>query len=183
MRKCCLLNQSLSRYHLRRTSPWFKPVSVSTAFVFICAQLTTALPVLAGPTGGAVVGGQGSIDQQGLNTTVNQHSNRLAVDWKTFDVAENESVQFVQPGRNSIVLNRIHDQKASEIHGRIDANGNVLLINTRGVIFGRSAVVNVGGLVASALDIDPNEFMNNTSVQFSAMENAYGLVVKPRFRS
>jgi hypothetical protein len=48
---------------------------VYPGLVFAGCLVTSA--ALAGPTGGNVVGGQGSIDQQGLNTTINQASQRL----------------------------------------------------------------------------------------------------------
>ena len=46
------------------------------------------------------------------------------------------------------------------IQGQIDANGQVILVNTNGVIFGKDSVVNAGSLLASGLDIDLNDFMN-----------------------
>ena len=80
----------------------------------------------AGPTGGNIVGGAGNINQSNLNTTINQLTNRLAIDWQTFNINQNESVNFNQPGRSSIALNRILDQNASQIHGSINANGQII---------------------------------------------------------
>ena len=71
----------------------------------------------AGPSGGNIVGGAGNINHNGLNTQINQLTNRLAIDWQTFNINQNESVNFNQPGRSSIALNRILDQKASQING------------------------------------------------------------------
>ena len=161
---------------LRKTTIGKSSKNVTLA-TYLAYTLTYAVPVYASPTGGAVVGGQGSIEYQGANTTINQASGRLAIDWQTFNVAEDESVRFIQPGQDAIALNRILDQNPSQIFGRIDANGNVMLMNARGIIFGRSASINVGGLVASSLDIDPNEFMNSQSYTFSAIEGTEGVVV------
>src|SRR5690554_3604990 len=42
--------------------------------------------------------------------------------------------------------------------GQLDANGRVFLVNPNGVLFGSNAQVNVGGLVASTLDISVEDF-------------------------
>ena len=47
----------------------------------------------------------------------------------------------------------------SVILGSLSANGKVFLINPNGVLFGRGAQVNVGGLVASTLGISDADFM------------------------
>lgn len=115
---------------------------------------------LAAPTGGEIVGGVGILEQDGSETTIIQESNRLAIDWQAFDIGANERVEFVQPGQSAVVLNRILGNKGSEILGRIDANGHVILVNTRGIVFGESATINAGGLIASGLQINPDDFMN-----------------------
>ncbi|RUL77694.1 filamentous hemagglutinin N-terminal domain-containing protein [Dyella choica] len=115
----------------------------------------------ATPTGGSIVGGSGSIAQNGANTTVVQNSQLLALNWQTFNVGSNASVIFKQPSFTSVALNRILDQNASQIFGHVNANGQVFLINTHGIIFGRSAQMNVGGLVASTLDLTPSDFLAN----------------------
>ena len=50
-------------------------------------------------------------------------------------------------------MNRIYDPNGSQILGHLSANGQVYLINPNGVLFGRGATVDVGGLVASTLDL------------------------------
>ena len=112
-----------------------------------------------GPTGGVVVGGTGSITQSGNSTVINQASQKLALNWQTFNVGANESVLFNQPGRSAVALNRILDQNPSQIFGRISSNGQIFLINTHGIIFGATAQMNVGGLLASTLDLTPNDFL------------------------
>jgi len=130
----------------------------------------------AGPTSGNIVGGAGNINQSNLNTTINQLSNRLAIDWQTFNVNSNESVNFNQPGRSSIALNRILDQNASQIHGSINANGQIVLVNPNGVFFGKNSTVNAGGLFAAALDVNPENFMQGR-LDFKALENSSGLII------
>lgn len=130
----------------------------------------------AAPVGGEIVGGSGSIAQHGAETTIVQESERLAIDWQAFDVGKNERVEFVQPGKSAVALNRILGNKGSEILGRIGANGHVILVNPRGVVFGESATVNVGGLIASGLQINPDDFMNGDLV-FKRIEGTNGTVI------
>jgi filamentous hemagglutinin family protein len=133
--------------------------------------------VLAGPTGGEVVRGEGSIGQAGLTTTIQQQSHRLSLQWQTFNVASNENVIFNQPGTTAVALNRILDQNASEILGAIDANGRVFLINPNGIIFGSTATVNVGSLVASSLNIDYDDFMAGDYDFQTLADGSEGVVV------
>ncbi|HWP94477.1 MAG TPA: filamentous hemagglutinin N-terminal domain-containing protein, partial [Gammaproteobacteria bacterium] len=130
----------------------------------------TTLAAWAGPEGGVVVGGSGTISQPDANTTViNQNSNRLIINWNTFNVGAQETVQFIQPSASAAALNRILDQNPSQILGAIIANGRVFLINPFGVIFGEGAVVNTGSLVVSTLDISDRDFMDG-NYTFRAVE-------------
>jgi len=101
--------------------------------LLLCAASLS--PVLAGPTGGAVVGGAGSISQSGVNTTINQTSQNMAIDWQSYNLSANERVQYIQPNASSISLNRILSQNGSTIAGRIDANGQVILVNPNGIYY------------------------------------------------
>jgi filamentous hemagglutinin family protein len=105
-----------------------------------------------GLTGGHISAGQGRIEQSAHATTITQSSQRLSLDWQTFDVGTNDSVTFIQPNAWALAVNRIADPDGSVILGRLNANGQVWLVNPNGILFGRGARVNVGGLVASTLD-------------------------------
>ncbi|MDO8049139.1 YDG domain-containing protein [Janthinobacterium sp. SUN211] len=111
-------------------------------------------PAQAAPTGGQVVSGTASISQQGGTTTIHQGSAQAALNWNSFNVGAKETVNFVQPSASALAVNRIFDSNGTQILGRVNANGQVYLINPNGVLFGRGAQVNVGGLVASTLDVD-----------------------------
>ncbi|MEL7450121.1 MAG: filamentous hemagglutinin N-terminal domain-containing protein, partial [Pseudomonadota bacterium] len=132
----------------------------------------------AGPEGGQIVAGQGNINRAGADLTViNQQSQRLGINWDSFNVAAHESVVFQQPGSSSIALNRILDHNPSQILGAIDANGQVFLINPSGIIFGESARVNLHSIVASSLDISTEDFMNGNYDLKALSDRAGGLVV------
>jgi len=111
------------------------------------------------PSGGEVRAGEGSIEQSGSEMRINQKSDRMAIDWEDFSIDAGSRVEFIQPGRNSAALNRVTGDQLSRIRGAIEANGQVFLVNPNGIVFGDTAQVDVGGLVASTLDISPDEFM------------------------
>ncbi len=126
-----------------------------------CSLFLLNIPIVhAAPSGGAVVGGAGSIDQSGVTTTINQASQHMAIDWQSYNVNANERVHYIQPNASSISLNRILSNQGSTIAGRIDANGQVILVNPNGILFTPTSVLNVGGLIASGLDIRPDDFLN-----------------------
>ncbi|MBR7633704.1 YDG domain-containing protein [Janthinobacterium lividum] len=131
-------------------------------------------PAQAAPTGGQVVAGTASISQQGNSTTIRQSSQQAALNWNSFNVGANETVNFVQPSAGALAVNRIFDSNGTQILGRLNANGQVYLINPNGVLFGRGAQVNVGGLVASTLDVD-NASLGGAKHAFSG--NGTGRVV------
>jgi len=103
---------------------------------------TLAVPSFAGPEGGVIRGGAGSITQNGKSTTINQTTDRMAIDWNSFDIASDERVQFIQPDSQSVSLNRVMSNNGTRIQGRIDANGQVILVNPHGVIFTEGATIN-----------------------------------------
>jgi filamentous hemagglutinin family protein len=119
---------------------------------------------LAGPEGAQVVGGAGNISQSGLTTTINQSTQNMAINWQSYNVSADERVQYIQPNSSSISLNRILSNNGSTIAGRIDANGQVILVNPNGIFFTPTSVVNVGGIIASGLDIAPSDFMNGNYI-------------------
>ncbi len=113
----------------------------------------------AAPVGGQVAAGSGSINQSGSLTTVSQSSQNLSLNWQSFSIASGETVKFNQPNASSIALNRVLGNEQSRIYGSLQANGQVFLINSNGVLFGKTAQVDVGGLVASTLNISDADFM------------------------
>lgn len=127
----------------------------------LAAGLLLAGPAAAAdlPTGGQVVSGSGTISQPtAQQMVIDQSSTKLAIDWQSFDIGTGNKVTFNQPGSDSIALNRVVGSDGSKIMGQLDANGRVFLVNPNGVLFGEGASVNVGGLVASSLDLSVEDF-------------------------
>ncbi|MEK7817642.1 MAG: filamentous hemagglutinin N-terminal domain-containing protein [Actinomycetota bacterium] len=113
----------------------------------------------AQPTGGQIVAGTGAITQSGSATVIDQTSSRLAANWTSFSINTGESVRFNQPSASSVALNRVLGQDPSVIMGSLSSNGQVFLLNPHGVLFGRGAQVDVGGLVASTLRLSDQDFL------------------------
>jgi filamentous hemagglutinin family protein len=134
--------------------------------------LLAASAAWAGPTGGQVTGGSGQITQSGNVTTIDQTSQTLTLNWQSFNVGTQQTVVFDQPNASALAINRIDSSTGSQILGRLDANGQVWLINPNGVLFGANAQVNVGGLVASTLDLADT---SGTTAQFRG--DGHGAVV------
>ncbi|CAM4188461.1 hypothetical protein COAQ111491_09110 [Comamonas aquatilis] len=116
------------------------------------------------PTGGQVVAGQANISQAGSAMTVQQGSDRAAIDWQTFNLGSQASINFQQPSTSSVTLNRVLDANPSQIYGRLSANGHVFLSNPNGVYFAPSANVDVGGIVATTMGISNDDFMAGRDV-------------------
>ncbi|MGK5062010.1 YDG domain-containing protein, partial [Janthinobacterium sp. LB3P112] len=134
--------------------------------ILFSALLAAAPVAMAGPAGGQVTAGKGFISQNGAATTVTQASQNLSLHWQSFNTTGQETVNFVQPSASAIAVNRIGDTNATQFFGRLNANGQVYLINPNGVLFGAGSHINVGGLVASTLDIGDAD-LNGATRHFS----------------
>jgi filamentous hemagglutinin family protein len=137
--------------------------SAASAAKALAAALSLAVVPLAhaSPGGAHVVSGVGSINQAGNTTNIQQSSQNLSINWQTFNIAPQETVNFLQPSATAIAVNRILGNTGTQILGRLNANGQVYLINPNGVLFGKGAEVNVGGLVASTLDLNDASFVGS----------------------
>lgn len=111
------------------------------------------------PEGGRVVAGEASLARQAKTLTVTQRSQRAILEWRSFDIGSEASVQFLQPSASAVALNRVLGGDASRIAGQLRANGQVYLVNGAGVLFAPGARIDVGRLVSSSLDIADGDFM------------------------
>lgn len=137
---------------------------LAAAVLMVCTSGLHAAPSFNGSPGNNV-----TVETNGSTTTVTQSatpSNRALANWNDFSVSANEAVVFEQPNANSVILNRVLGNNASEIFGRLSANGRVFLINPNGIVFGANSEVNVGGLVASTLTLKPGTQNGNGPIEF-----------------
>lgn len=135
------------------------------ALLVMSALSLGASSVDAMPEGGVIRSGEGAVSQNGREMTIRQDSGRLAMDWTNFNVGKDETVRFQQPGKDALALNRVTGNQQSIIDGSLLSNGHVLLVNPNGVVIGKNASIDVGGLVASTAHVKDNfmkEFGNST---------------------
>ena len=100
---------------------------------------------------------------------ITQTGQRGLIEWQSFSIGAGARVNIVQPGAQSVLVNRVTpgNAPASEIYGQLSSNGRVFLVNPAGITFGAGAQVNVGSLVATTLDLAPSMLDN----QYAALLN------------
>lgn len=135
--------------HLKYSRKWKNSLTAGVLLALALGGTGYAMPA-----GGQIQSGQGAIAQNGKNMTVTQNSGKMAVDWTQFNIVRDEAVKFAQPGRDAVALNRVTGGQKSVIDGALSANGNLLLVNPNGVVFGKTATVEVGSLVASTAQLN-----------------------------
>lgn len=137
---------------------WKKSILQKRIFL---ALLITSISgtAFALPQNGSVTTGSGNISQNGNTMNVTQNTAKMGVNWQSFNIAKNETVNFHQPNASSVALNRVVGNDASAIYGALNANGQVFLINPNGVTFAPGASINVGGIAASTKDITDANFL------------------------
>ncbi len=140
------------------------------------ALILTPVIVYANPEGGRVVAGSAVINQPNSTTVaIAQASNKTIINWHSFSIRSDEKTIFTQPDARSIALNRITGVDPSKIMGRLMANGRVWLVNPSGIVFGKTAKVNVAGLLATTLNITNRDFMAG-NYKFHANGNTGAMV-------
>lgn len=149
-----------------------------TAFIAFTFTMMS-LAANANPTGGIVTAGTATIAQPtAVQTTVTQTTDKAIIHWNSFNINAGEKTRFVQPSARAIILNRIDPaQGASKIFGQLSANGRVILVNQAGIYFGPGSHVDVGGLIASAVDIKNENFLNGKLVFDQNSEKYSGSVI------
>jgi filamentous hemagglutinin family protein len=125
-------------------------------FLTALLALVLASNARANPGGLTVQSGTATVSQQGgqLNITA---SHNAFLNWQSFNIAAGETTRFIQPSAASLVWNHIHDANPSQIYGRLEANGTVVLMNQAGFYFGPSSFVSAAGLIVTTVPAAPVE--------------------------
>ncbi|MCX5705570.1 MAG: filamentous hemagglutinin N-terminal domain-containing protein, partial [Candidatus Omnitrophica bacterium] len=113
------------------------------------------------PEPDAVVNGQADFVCPTPTSMQINASDKAIVNFKSFNIKENESVIINLPTVNSEILNRVVGNKASDILGNLSCNGVMILVNKNGIFIGPNAQVNVGSLIASTRDITNSNFVDS----------------------
>ena len=90
-------------------------------------------------------------------------SHKAIINWRHFSIEQGETARFILPNADSACLNRITSHHPSHLHGSLEANGKIYLINPNGIIFGETATVRTAGLIASTLDVYDQNFLHHDS--------------------
>lgn len=115
--------------------------------------------LMANPQGGVVIQGQAVFEAQGSAFKITTSDGSI-LHWDDFSNQPGEVIQFLQPGSDSSVLNRVVGINPSELLGALNGNGRVYLVNPNGVLIGADAVVDTAAFVASTFDILDEDFLN-----------------------
>ena len=126
----------------------------------VSALIASITLLQAAPSGGVVTAGSASIAQSGSVTTISQTTGKAAINWQNFSIGTSETVNFNQPNVSSVTLNRVVGNEKSVIDGALNANGQVFILNSNGVLFSKTASINTAGLVATTMNLSDTDFMN-----------------------
>jgi filamentous hemagglutinin family protein len=141
--------------------------ALSTTFAFVTlawaspawAQPQVQPATNALPAGGQVVQGAVQFNTQAQQLNITQSTDRAAVNWQSFDIGAAAKVHVVQPSAQSVLLNRVGGEAPSQIFGQLQANGQVILVNPNGMVFGKDGSVSAAGFTGSTLNISDADFM------------------------
>ena len=161
----CVAVSECARSAGKKISPCTAAAGVGGRFrlniLAVSLMMACGASAYAQPSGGMVSAGSATIGGTAGAMTITQTTPQVAINWQSFGIKAGESVQFVQPGSSSVALNRVVGADPSNIMGSLSSNGKVFLVNPNGILFGKGASVNVGGLLASTLAISDASFMAN----------------------
>lgn len=132
------------------------PVVPRLALLAGMAAAVAPFVARANPAGLTVQGGTATLGGSAGHLTVTT-SHQAVLNWQSFNVGAGERTTFLQPSAASVVLNRIGDAQPSQIFGRVEANGVLILENRAGFHFGPGASVSAAGLVVTTAPATPVE--------------------------
>lgn len=147
-----------------------RPVALALACMSVAAPALAQLPtwnnfivrggnvaVGSGP-GNLPITAAGVPSPAGTILPITQATPRAIIDWQGFSIGPGNAVNITQQaGPRSVLLNRVTGNELSTIAGSMTANGRVFLVNPNGVLFANGSTVNVGGMVASTLQMGTSD--------------------------
>lgn len=152
-----------------------------TLALFACgaASFCHALPTAAAgelPTGMTLRAGSATLNTTGSTMTLTQTSAKAVYEAGSFSIGSAAAVNVTAPSARSLTLVRVLGSSTpSVIDGQLTSNARMFLVNTGGILFGATARVNVGALVASTRDLDPALVADDYAGFMDAATTDYGL--------
>jgi filamentous hemagglutinin len=141
-------------------SAWCGSVPAGPALPVPCAPAACGI---TGPSQFVTSGSATAVAAQNA-LTVHQTTNSAILNWSSFNIGAGGSVTFKQPTASSVALNRIFQGSPSQIFGKLNANGQIYLINLDGFLFGATSTVNVGSLLVSSLPLSLTDANFNNGI-------------------
>ena len=132
--------------------------SVLATLVALISLAGTAWAMPENPT--VVVGGNNINVSDVANIVVNAKG---LIDWDSFSIGQGEAVNFAFGNGGGLeIINHVTGTQLSEIMGTLSStgNGHVTLINPNGILVGSTAVIDVGGLTLSTLQVSDDVLKN-----------------------
>lgn len=148
------------------------PMVLLTAMISFAGAAGAAVVL---PTGESVAAGSANVVRSGGAMTVT-NSNGAIINWNSFSVGAGGTVQFVQSGAGSKVLNRVIGGDPSSIYGTIASNGQVFLVNPNGIMVGPGGSIQASAIFLSTANIADADFLAG-NLQFQAPPAATPIVV------
>ena len=131
---------------------------VATAVLLGGLNSAWALDASALPSGHQVAAGEVQVTSSGAQMDIQQSSNKAVLNWQSFNVGSGAKVNVVQPSSSAALLNRVVGNEMSQIHGQINANGQVVLVNPNGVLVGSSGAITASAFTATTFGISDADF-------------------------
>ena len=103
----------------------------------------------AAPTGGEVVFGGATIPPTSSDMNITSSNPNNVITWRDYSIAQGERVRYDNGAKTNNYLNIVTGANTSNINGTIEGGKDVYIVNPNGVIFGKTASVNVGNLYVS----------------------------------
>ncbi len=131
----------------------------------------STISLFAAPSGLEIVLGEGTFCETAPLHFEAVVSEQAILNWDSFSIEQNETVRFLQPSSQSIVVNRVVGITPSSLFGTLISNGKLVLVNPNGVVFGENSRVDSGSFIASSLQINMDLFKEKGNLFFSGRSN------------
>ncbi|MDO8303191.1 MAG: filamentous hemagglutinin N-terminal domain-containing protein, partial [Sedimentisphaerales bacterium] len=105
-----------------------------------CMLFNVPMLAFGTPANPQVVSGSAGVTI-GNTTTVTMDSAKAVINWDSLNTISTQVLQFQKASGDFAVLNRVVSGGATQFNGTLLGNqGNIFIVNTRGIVFGPKAV-------------------------------------------
>lgn len=94
-------------------------------------------------------------------------TDRSILSWQDFSIASDEAVFFSLPAADASILNRVVEAYPSKLLGRLESNGQIILINPNGIVVGKDAQIDTGSFVASTFNVLDQPFREKQTLIYT----------------